>query len=45
MFEPEEAYDQPEQVEEQPIGFEKVVDKTGKPKKAEKSTSHLRIVK
>lgn len=45
MFEPEEAYDQPEQVEEQPIGFEKVVDKTDKPKKAEKSTSHLRIVK
>mgnify|MGYP001011062331 CR=1 FL=1 len=32
-------------VEEQPIGFEKVVDKTDKPKKAEKSTSHLRIVK
>ena len=45
MFELEEAYDQPEQVEEQPIGFEKVVDKTDKPKKAEKSTSHLRIVK
>ena len=45
MFEPEEAYAQPEQVEEQPIGFEKAVDKTDKPKKTEKSTSHLRIVK
>lgn len=46
MFEPEESYDDhPEQTEEQPIGFEKAVDKTGKPKKAEKSTSHLRIVK
>ncbi|MGP1573149.1 ClpXP protease specificity-enhancing factor [Aggregatibacter segnis] len=46
MFEPEEAYDDhPAQAEEQPIGFEKAVDKTDKPKKAEKSTSHLRIVK
>lgn len=26
-------------------GFEKAVDKTDKPKKATKSTSHLRIVK
>ena len=45
MFEPEEAYAHPEQAEDQPIGFEKAVDKTDKPKKATKSTSHLRIVK
>ena len=45
LFEPEEAYEPSEQVEEQPIGFEKAVDKTDKPKKATKSTSHLRIVK
>ena len=45
VFEPEEAYAHPEQAEDQPIGFEKAVDKTDKPKKATKSTSHLRIVK
>jgi len=46
MFEPEAAYEHPEQTEEQPTSFENVVDKTEKPKSTEKkSSSHLRIVK
>ena len=50
MFEPEEAYDDPEAHVDQPIGFVEAVDKPkGKSdtdKKSEKkSASHLRIVK
>lgn len=48
MFEPESFYDQADsQTEDQPIGFEQIVDKpkTTKAKPTAKSASHLKIIK